>query len=292
MREFEIHDFIDLGGKNNEEEGSARSPAERAVPLKGAEHGRYAELLVLRDDYRKEASGIMTLYVYEFGTLLTELFACRIRCMKMERGLSYCTGTLKRRGVLDQQLLRSSMEEGMEGLNAQLARMRRDSLACRQLRTVPDARISRAKRLYRQIARMIRPEINPQTQSLEALQRLWQRTQDAYRINSVSDLESILSDTVNLLRRENIYGREVTLTDLPRKIRTTEEEIDRIVTSAPYTYKELLGSRQKIIDRKAELVREIVMYKDRCREEQGELEHWLISHGITVSFLLRQVGGA
>ena len=61
----------------------------RPVKVENTRYDEYEELLLMRDQVRKEAGQAWTLYVRFFGQLMTEVFEEKVACIRLKKLIAY-----------------------------------------------------------------------------------------------------------------------------------------------------------------------------------------------------------
>lgn len=73
------------------------------IRVKNIEYSRYEELLLYREQLRKEAYIYRGLYMKQFGDLLLEIFEIQIECIKKKKMLAYYQMALNRGNTIEQE---------------------------------------------------------------------------------------------------------------------------------------------------------------------------------------------
>ena len=255
------------------------------IVSENGDYKKYEELLLRRDQLLKEAGGIHTLYMQEFGDLLVELFEVNVECIKKRKMIAYCIGAVNHGQAIDVQELNRQIAYEMAVYEDQLKAMALDNKSAKDAKSSPSYKVERAKRIYRRLARLIHPDINPEAFKLEQVRELWDRIVKAYHLNdddALSDLEVLVS---RALKDNGDITVDVTVDDIDDRIRRVEDEINDILTNEPYTYKELIESEQKTTAKKQELKGQIEAEKKASAELSKILQEILTEGGVPIAWI-------
>lgn len=242
------------------------------IRVKNVSYARYEELLMRRDNVRKEAFIAQRDYVAEFGDLILEVFEKKIECIRMKKAIEYCQASLNYGKVIDQETLQEYLLREMAAFQDQLDAMIEDTQSAKDRSPVSEMDMLKIRRIYRRLVKKIHPDINPLTEEDPILSDLWQRVQIAYNCNNLKELEELQVLVESALEAMNIDGMEIDIADIEEKIAELEEEIIRIKTTDPYLYRELLDDPQAVEEKKADFKRQLKEYEDYLKQLEDIFE--------------------
>ena len=228
-------------------------------------------MLLERDRCLKYAELCHKKYIHEFGELITEIFRCKVSCIEKKKIIAQCQVFINRGGPIDIETVKEQISAEMTGYQEQLNKLIEENDRCKELHTISDKDLSKIKKLYRQIARQIHPDINPITVDSTILSDLWNRVVTAYRCNNLQELEE-LSVLINAALNSIGSKIETNIPNIEEKIRKLIDEIEKIKTTEPYTYDRILNSTANIKQKKAELQDELDAYKQYEKELQNIID--------------------
>lgn len=163
---------------------------------------------------------------------------------------------------------------------AELADMLRDAEHAKNWGVLSPVKSQQVKKIYRELAKKLHPDINPGTKEQEKLQDLWNRISIAYFQNDLEELRELKAITAAVLKD---LGEDAVLdpdiTNLDQKIIQLEDEINQIVTTEPYTYKELLRNPEKIREKRTSLEAEKAEYREYNEKLRETLDKILLREG-------------
>ncbi len=247
-----------------------------------SKYEEYENLLLERDRLLKEAGQIWTVYLQLFGQLISDNYEEKLECIKCKKTIAYYQSALNRGGAVDAVALEKYLEQEMEEYYVNLRRMLRNNEAARSARTSTAYEVERAKTLYRRLARLVHPDLNPATDASEELQELWNRIQTAYHHNDVKELAELEVLVRRVLKELGAEGVKVDIPDIEEKIGEVREEIRRITSSEPYTLRTLVEDEDAAEKKKAELQRELETYRQYHRELNEVILRMLQSGGLKI----------
>ena len=175
----------------------------------------------------------------------------------------------------------------MAAYYANLKRLQADNAAAGEAETVTDYAAGRAKTLYRRLAKLLHPDINPETDRQDQLRELWQRILEAYGhsdLKSLSELEVLARRALQELGAGEI---RVEIPDLDKRIEALKAEIHQILHSEPYTYRELLEDPDRTAQKKEELNKELEEYRKYHSELDEVIRSLLEGGGITFQWIMK-----
>ena len=236
------------------------------IKEKNASYILYEELLLKRENLRKEGAQFYINYIRVFGELLTESFRKKIKCIRKKKMIAYCQKCVNQGLDINSVNLNSYIEAEMSEYEEQLKQMAQEAKDAAKARSISDADVRKIKEIYYRLARKIHPDMRPEYADDEQIMDYWYRIVIAYQNNQLQELEE-LEVLVNTCLEEN-QGNDETLhiEDVEAKIKHMEQEIDRIVSAAPYTYRFLLKDGKQTEEKKEELQREIKEYEQYALE--------------------------
>lgn len=246
----------------------------------------YADLLTRRDQLIKECSSIQLCYTKEFGEQLIENFELKLECIKLKKSISYCRRVLNRGQSINVNSMNEAVEKEMTIYKLQLGDMKRDLKASEHTVTVDAFRLSRSKKIYRRLSKLIHPDVNSKTETNEFLRELWERVSEAYQHSNVDDLEDLEILVKKALENLGDEGFELEVEGLEDRIERIENQINEIITSEPYIYNEILESKEKIDGLHNQLSEEYKDYETYLETLKKALNELLIGNGISTTWKL------
>ena len=247
------------------------------IKVKNGNYEEYEMLLLQRDQYRKEAMQILITYTKRFGDRINCVFEKQIRCIKLKKTIELCQNALNHGESIDIDHIRSSIDAEMKAYYKQLEEMLAETQAAKESKRIPAVTILEIRRIYRKLAKLIHPDINPKSSKLPALVDLWNRIVIAYQNNDVKELRELEVLTVNVLNQMDEHV-EIDIPDLEEKIKALQNEISVITGTTPYVYKDILEDADKSRQKEEDLDRQLEEYEKYEEELQSILDE-MISHG-------------
>lgn len=222
----------------------------------------YEELLMERDQLRKEGVQSWITYKQMFGQLTAEVFEEQVACIRCKKTIGFLQKARNWNNAVNAEELDNYLERVMRPYKLRLDRMLRDAEAVKETEVATPYEVKRSKELYRRLARMLHPDLNPWTDESETLQELWLRVQDAYDGNDVKTLLELEVLVRKELREVGWEGEDPEIADLDDRIRETEEEIEQIRNTEPYTLKDLVCDPEKCAAKREELEKELTSFRE------------------------------
>ncbi len=242
------------------------------------EYEEYERLLLERDQLLKESDQIWTEYLRIFGQLLAENYEEKLECIKCKKTIAYFQRVINRGGQVDSKDLEEYLDREMAGYYANLKSMIRDSERAKGSGICSAYEVKRSKKLYRRLAKLIHPDINPDAGTNEELMELWHRVQTAYRSSDVKALTELEVLVRKVLKELGTDGAGAEIPDIGDRIEEVKDEIEDIVSSEPYTLRELVDDDEAAGRKKEEILKETEEYR-KYRKELGEIILKMMSGG-------------
>ena len=247
-----------------------------------ARSGEYEELLLKRDQLFRESGSYMTAYTREFGDLITAGFELKVECIKKKKIISYCRRRMNRGLAIDPARMQEEIDHGMTLYYAQLKELLDDTGKAKKAGTISEYRLSRAKKIYRRLTKLLHPDINKKTEENERLKELWTRIAAAYQKSDVDELEDLEVLVRRAMEEMGDDSFELNLDDIEARIERVERQINEIITTEPYIYGELLNDGEKKLAYRVQLQAEHDDYERYLESLTGVLDDMLREGGVTL----------
>ncbi len=247
-----------------------------------SKYTEYENLLLERDQLEKEAGQIWTVYLRLFGRLISDNYEEKLACIRCKKTIAYYQNALNHGGAVDSSALEKYLEREMAEYYANLRRMLRENEEANAAGSSSPYEAERARTLYRRLAKLMHPDINPETDRSEQLRELWNRALIAYRQNNVKELAELEVLARKVLKELGAGEGNAEIPELEEKIDAVRAEIDRISHSEPYTLRTLLEDEEAAEKKKAQLQEELDTYRKYHRELNGIILQMLQSGGLKI----------
>ena len=245
------------------------------VRICGGDYMQYEALLLRRDSLKKDALHWQDEYIRVFGELIMEVYKKQVECIKLKKSIAFCQAERNRGNTPDKEKLDDYISGIMSGYYEQLRSMADENKACKEAKSVPEYDVLRIKKIYRDIAKKLHPDISPLTGQYPELMELWYRMVSAYNCNSLKETEEVAALINSFLEQNGEDHFEMTIPNVTERITGLEAEIQNIVTTAPYNYRELLCDQKLVEEKKQSLNEELETYSDYADKLQTILDEFL-----------------
>ena len=225
------------------------------------DYKKYEELLLMRDELRKEAFQLERAYMREFGDLILEVFQMKIECIRKKKSIEYCQYYANRGESVDQDNLQAFLQKEMEEYQAKLDAMIKDNDASKKATQVAESDLMKIKKIYHRLVKQIHPDINPEMDKNEKLKELWTRLVVAYNCNDLKEMqetEVLITAQVSKLKPGAL---DIKIPDIAERIEALEAEIEKIRNTDPYRYKFLLDDEDSVETKRKSLLDELKEYE-------------------------------
>ena len=239
----------------------------------------YEELLLKRDQIFRESGSILTAYTKEFGDMIMANFELKVECIKKKKIISYCRRRINRGLPIEIDRMQGEIDKEMKLYYTQLKEMAEDNNRAKKAEMISRFCLDRAKKIYRRLTKILHPDINIKTTEDETLRELWEQIYEAYQrtdVDALEDLEVLVRKALDDLGDESF---ELNLIDIEERIERVENQINDMISSEPYIYKELIEDDEK---KKT--------YKEQLQAEHDDYEEYLVNLSQAIDDMLREGG--
>ncbi len=232
----------------------------RLVKSDDGKYRKYEDLLLLREDVRKQAHQIQVDYTRVFGDLLMASFREQIECIKLKKSIAYCQAAVNKGILPNMEDMEKHIASLMTDYTDRLDQMYWDTEAAKNCTWISDETAERIRKIYRRLAKRLHPDINPKTEDSEKLMELWVRIGIAYEANSLEELEALEVLTSRALEQCGEAAVVVEIENIEEKIKGIEKDIEKIMETKPYIFSRILDDENLVLEKKKELREEISEY--------------------------------
>lgn len=253
------------------------------IHVKNTSYSRYEELLMRRDNLKKEAFQWDREYIRVFGDKILKVFEIKLECIRKKKTISFCQAIANHGGTVDQEELQKYLQEEMAEYQARLDAMVEDNKAAKDTHEISQIDILEIKKIYRKLAKQLHPDINPKTSEIEELQDLWERISIAYKCNKLKDMKELEILAAAVLKSLGEGKIEIEIPNIDEKIAEVEAEIENIRNTDPYMYKFILEDEDAVEEKNKALDEEYASY-DEYGKQLDEILQALMANGVTFTW--------
>ena len=234
------------------------------------------EVLMKRENLRKEGHQSYVRYLQIFGELMTESFRKKIECIRKKKMIAFCQRCLNQGIDINSIELNDFIRTEMHTYEEQLKEMIREAKNAAEARTLSAFEIRKIKEIYYRLAHKIHPDMRPELADNKHLMDYWNRIVIVYQNNQLGELEELEALVNSCLSDIDGKSEDIQIENIDKKIEQLEKEIERIISTTPYTYRFLLEDENKVEQKKEELQNEIREYDQYSAELEGILKKFPI----------------
>lgn len=257
------------------------------VNITAERYQEYEQQLLLRDQLRKEAAGTWLLYMKTFGEKMTESFRLKVDCIRIKKEIGFIMQSVNTGKTLRMDEMQEHIQREMQEYQEKLEQLVQDAEDGLNAKISTEYTSRKVRKLYRSIARMIHPDMHPETANDAELMNLWQRTERAYAANDLREMEELYILAQKAREGEHIPGISFTVEELEKKIEELKKEIHHIRTTDPYCYIDLLSDENAVQEKIEELQQEIDEYEN-YRTQLEEMKNQLLeTSGLHIIWMMK-----
>ncbi len=226
-------------------------------------------MIILERDELKEVicKNIETEYMMKVGDLEYRCFRAMCEYLRAKRKAELIQACVNRGEIPDMAAVEAQLETEFEAYRTQMEeRLRKmnDAIERSRGKYLSEEENDELKKLYRQIVRLLHPDVNPNVTSEQL--RLYQKAVEAYRNGDLGTMRFI-----HVLVMEN-RPDELTMTpneriaNLKSAIERVRAEIGTIKSSYPYSLSSFLKDKKAVAAKRSELEESLKNYKARTKD--------------------------
>lgn len=234
----------------------------------------YKNLILKRDRIKKESFMIDQEYLRVFGRLIEKNYKLYVECICLKKKIAYCQRCINHDREIIKIELETHIDYIMKVYQEELDTFIEKVNNSHKTEEISTKEAKEIKKIYHKIAKSIHPDMHPELFENPDVKELWKRAMIAYTCNNLEEIKEIEVLVSAINTKENMPHFE--LEDLKEKIEKLNKEIDHIISSEPYAYKELLMSQKRIIIHKENIMNEIEEYENY----KSDLEDMLRSYNV------------
>lgn len=254
------------------------------IKIKNEGFSEYEQVLIERDTLKKEALAIHREYLRTFGDLMVKVFQKQVDCIKKKSMISFCLSAINRGTIVDQKELSEFIDKETKVFNEELKDLVDETKEVKKFKSGNLVDVAKVKKLYRKLAKLIHPDINPKTNENEHLKELWMMVVIYYNCNDLKGLEEAEVLINKALQDLNLETNEIEIFDLEEKIKEVKKEILQIKTSNPYLYKFLLNNKEALIAKENELQKELLEFENYDKELETNIVEIIKMGGVDLTW--------
>ncbi|MBQ0012469.1 MAG: hypothetical protein KBT07_07145 [Clostridiales bacterium] len=244
---------------------------------------QYIRLIVKRDQLQKDACFYEEEYLRVFGDEMLSIYEEKIKCIELRKKIHYCQVRTNHQEKVDRAEMERMIRLEMSEYYDHLRRMQKDVKDARDTHEVAAYLAMEAKRYYRNIAKLIHPDVLPLAKEDEYLKDIWERVVKAYRRLAADELADLELLAIHYLEEHGIKTEaNPQIEDVEQKIERVRNQINRIINTDPYQYRELFARPELVDERHEELIDEMLLYQHHREELEKMLNLFLGEGDVTI----------
>lgn len=231
------------------------------IKISLGDYPRYEELLLKRDRLRNEAEHYNAAYLRTFGSYILDIFKTKIECIALKKKITYCQIAVNRGEPFDMEQISRQVDREMASYKDDLQKLILSHTSVTNAVKVTEYDLVKIKKIYKDIAKSIHPDINPKTAGDEELRDLWDQVSKAYKNNNIERLEELQILVLKALKDKGMESEPIAVDNIDEKISKLEAEIETILNTDPYNYRFLLNDKEAVEEKKKEFEDTLDEYK-------------------------------
>lgn len=236
----------------------------------------YRNLIIQKENLRKEGFQWEMRYYKEFGDLIKQSFELKIECILLKKQISFCQSKVNKNEIINRRSLDDYLLFYKEKYQDQLDDLTSTINNAKKERAVSDSDFQEIKKIYKKIVKKIHPDLHPELFERIEIQNLWNQVEFAYFANDIDGLRN-LDFMVSLAVDDDISDLDIP--DIKDRIIDLKGEIKEILQTKPYIFKNIMCYPEERIKVSEQLEKEIddyKVYKDKLEKmlAKYKIEEW------------------
>lgn len=237
-------------------------------PLSGLPELR--RLLMKIDQLRKQISQIETAWLRRFGNLKVSQLECSVQIVRLRKEIAWIIARQNAGIPVDEQALEEDMERLMSGYVQEMETLCDQVDASRQARPISEAEERRIRRLYRQIARAVHPDLHPELADRADVRELWNQALAAYECNDAVLLENTALEISACLEKGGFLQLDLSEEQIGRRIEKARRQLDALQEDPAFGLQKILNDAKAVKETAEALEKVTAEYKVRIEQLEEE----------------------
>lgn len=229
---------------------------------------RYEKLVWKKMEYQKKALSYQITYQKNFGDFLLENYKLQILVIELKKKIAFCQRKVNQGKKIILEELKAYISEEMALYQEELEQFIKEINSSKLAKKINSSEAQAIKKLYRNIAKSLHPDLHPEFEGNDYLKTLWLETLSAYERNDLESLEEVAVIMNQFFANHEIHPIPLDLAHLEEKCMAIEKEIITIMNTNPYLYKKIVEDDQEMEKHRQEFKRE----KKGLEEYREQLE--------------------
>lgn len=150
---------------------------------------RLEELILQKEDLKKECFHLDQQYLRIFGKLLMAVFESKIRCIELKKKIQLAQKEINKGQKINISEINKRIEIQMIEYYLKISKMHKEYDTANSFTAIDIATLEKIKSLYRKLVKFLHPDLNPQITANERYTEVWEMVQTAYKLNDLDLLE-------------------------------------------------------------------------------------------------------
>ena len=165
------------------------------------DYPKYEEMLLRKDKFEKEAQQWHDEFVRKFGKYLIDNFVLKLECIRLKKMLAIAQTQINQGFNPDMDEIGDEVNEQMKSFNDDLDNLIAEHQAALDAKVCPEHVVQQVKKIYREIAKVLHPDINAKTQKDPELLDLWNRVSNILFNGNLYKSKNLFNTSLNNLSK-------------------------------------------------------------------------------------------
>lgn len=233
---------------------------------------RYEELLLRKNDLKKECFLLEQEYIRVFGQEILAVFQAKVECAKKVKTIEFCQKAINRGSEPDTTELQEFVARETKELEEHFGQMTEEYERSKNTGKVTEAELMEIRKTYRKLAKQLHPDIHPEVAESRKLKDLWNQVSAAYACNELKALKELDVLVTAAVAEAGGLEANIEIPEIDEKIAALEKEIEEIMTTDPWQYKFLLDDPAAVEEKKQAYLEELKTYQEHSKQLDRMLE--------------------
>lgn len=232
----------------------------------------WEKLFLKKQRLLQESVQLQMQYMKLFGELLVERYTLYVEAITKKKEIALWLRAYNRGEMPDAEKIANTLKAELADYYDSLDQLKERNQAAKSGRPVTEEERLKIRRIYRSLVKQLHPDLNPQLMDNEQIKELWNMLTVAYQLMDLETMEELEIQAAALLKGQKLEPGDVSEEILLEKTEKLQREIEQILNTDPYRYKDWIDDEVLCREKIDELKEEIEAMKAYCDHLEEQFE--------------------
>lgn len=231
----------------------------------------YENLVMEKERLKKEARAAGDDYFLIFGQLILKHYTAQVRIIRLKKEIALMQLAINKGEIPDHSRIQKQLKLIIANYAKEVRSMKSQYSALKNAETVSSEDLKKISKIYLKMAHLIHPDLHPELSEDPDARALWEELSFCYQNNDLPGIEEVQVHILKFLDSGSMKEQILqNIPDLDERIDRLKSEIEKIRTTRPYTYTDLIRDPVRVQRKIEEMEQEVFdlnMYSEVLRNE-------------------------